>query len=103
MQNILSRSSEVKTFHVFFHVLFYTNSAKETGAHNDKVYQRFNCLDVLLFQLMYVEKESVLSVCLLLGDRMNMKDCYICGRKDTKYSCILCSKAICNVCAESTM
>ena len=32
-----------------------------------------------------------------------MKDCYICGRKDTKYSGILCSNAICNVCAESAM
>ena len=52
---------------------------------------------------MYVEKESLLPVCLLLGGRMNMKDCYICGRKDTKYSCILCSNAIRNVCAESAM
>ena len=52
---------------------------------------------------MYVEKESVLPVCLSLGDRMNMKDWYICERKDTKYSCILCSNAICNVCAESAM
>ena len=34
---------------------------------------------------------------------MKMKDCYICGRKDTKYSCILCSNAIYNVCAESAM
>ena len=40
---------------------------------------------------------------LLSDDRINMKDCCICGRKDTKYSCILCSNAICNVCAESAM
>ena len=30
-----------------------------------------------------------------------MEDCYICGQKDAKYSCILCSNAICNACAES--
>ena len=30
-----------------------------------------------------------------------MTDCYICGRENTKYSCILCDNKICNVCAES--
>ena len=29
-----------------------------------------------------------------------MKDCYVCGRKDTKYSCILCESTVCNVCAD---
>ena len=29
-----------------------------------------------------------------------MADCYKCGRKNTKYSCILCDKIICNPCAD---
>ena len=29
-----------------------------------------------------------------------MADCYKCGRKNTKYSCILCDKTICNPCAD---
>ena len=34
---------------------------------------------------------------------MNMKDCYICGPKDTKYSCRLCSNTTRNLCAESAI
>ena len=32
---------------------------------------------------------------------IKMKDCYICGRKDIQYSCILCFNTICNACGET--
>ena len=34
---------------------------------------------------------------------MNMKDCFICGPKNTKYSCRLCSNTTRNLCAESAI
>ena len=30
---------------------------------------------------------------------MESKSCYVCGRENTKYRCIACSKSICNVCS----
>ena len=32
--------------------------------------------------------------------KRKLNDCHVCKRKDTKYSCVSCNKAICNVCAD---
>ena len=34
---------------------------------------------------------------------METQNCVVCGRKNTKYSCITCSRKICNVCSQSCL